>query len=420
MIVLSVALFGSLRAQDVFSTRVVDPNVHSLQVITDGDFRKLPVIDLDMQSSLEVSFDYLADEQPWLSYTVVHCDASWRQDDLSEMDYLDGFLPVHVTDVSPSFNTLTSYYHYSVSWPNEDIRLLLSGNYAIIFHLDNEPDSIVAIATFMVSEGLSHVSGEVSGNTDIDFQTVHQQLTLGLNWNTRSLPYLNPAEDLRLVVMQNNRPDTRRVISKPSRIDANSCYYEHNRDLIFEGGNHWRRFEYIDLRYPGLGIDHTRVHNQLYYAYVNTAKARPSSAYFYDQDQHGRYILKSLHVDDEAVEGEYFMAMFRLEAPASLNNRGVYLCGELTGYLADESSRMDYDALEGAYYKELLLKQGAYNYQFLVDTGRPADGGAMRLTGAFTEGNHFETPNEYSVFVYYRPFGARYDRLLNASIIQSR
>ena len=30
------------------------------------------------------------------------------------------------------------------------------------------------------------------------------------------------------------------------------------------------------------------------------------------------------------------------------------------------------------------------------------------------EGSHWQTDNEYTVWVYYRPFGARYDRLVGA------
>ena len=61
----------------------------------------------------------------------------------------------------------------------------------------------------------------------------------------------------------------------------------------------------------------------------------------------------------------------------------------------------------------MLLKQGAYNYQYVVVTdGGKADVGRL-------EGNFHETSNEYLVKVYHRPRGTRYDRLVGAAVIMS-
>ena len=34
-----------------------------------------------------------------------------------------------------------------------------------------------------------------------------------------------------------------------------------------------------------------------------------------------------------------------------------------------------------------------------------------------TEGSHWETRNEYTIYVYYKPFGARYERLVGVKRI---
>lgn len=409
--VLSMFLTGTLEAQS-FYTRSCDPMVKTVQTIVDGDFRRLPVIGLDDATKVSISFDYLASDQAWVDYTVVHCDAQWNRDDLSEMDYLDyRSLPQHVESIEPSFNTFLSYYHYSIELPNEEVSPTVSGNYAVLFHLQDEPDSILAVACFMVSEKQAFVSGEVSGSTDIDFQSVHQQLQMEIAWSDKSLPYLQPSEDLKVLVQQNRRRDNQRWIEHPSSILVNKALYEHDRQLIFEAGNHWRRFEFTDERYPGLGVDRVRYQSPIYCAYLNTDRARPTDSYRYDQDQHGRYKVHALHVDDMDTEAEYFMAQFTLDAPASLDAQGIYLVGDLTNQEIDESSRMVYDPEDRLYHKSLLFKEGAYNYQYLV----PVKHG---LTGAMTEGNHFETPNEYQVYVYYHPFGSRFDRLIGTAILK--
>ncbi len=415
-----MSLTEALGAQSVF-THALDPNLKTLQVIVDEDFQKLPVIDLEGNSSLVVSFDMLADEQVWLDYTLVHCDAHWVPDRLNEMDYLEySMLPQHVEDVEPSFNTFTNYYHYAVQFPNDEVQPKVSGNYAMIFHVQDEPDSVVAVATFSVCEQLVFVNGTVSANTDIDFNQLHQQLTLELSWGDRQLANMDAASELWVKVLQNHRRDQERWLERPSRLQTGRAFYEHDKKLIFEAGNHWRRFEFTDERYPGLHVDHVRYHAPIYYAYLNRDKARNLDNYRYDQDQHGKFKVHALHVEDVDVEAEYFMAMFTLDAPAGLDTRGVYLVGDMTHQVLDASTRMEYDRNEGLYYKEMLLKEGAYNYQYLVPVGtkKDADGNEQPvLSTSLIEGNHYETPNEYEIYVYYHPFGSRYDRLVSTATL---
>lgn len=412
LIVLSMSLFGMLEAQS-FYTRSVDSRVKTVQVIAGDDFRRLPIIDLEGNVPLTISFDFLSEEQPWIDYTIVHCDAKWEKDNLSEMDYLEySYLPMHVEEINSSFNTFLQYYHYEINFPTAEIRPLISGNYAVLFHYQDEPDSLVAIACFMVSEGKAFVQANAGGNTDIDYLAIHQQLNMEITWQESKLPNLNPASELNILVRQNGRCDNQRWLQRPSRMDRNKVWYEHQRDLIFEAGNHWRRFEFTDERYPGLGVDHVRHHDRIYHAYLNRDKSRSTDSYRYDQDQHGRYLIHALHVDDEKIEAEYFLACFTLDAPQRLDAKGIYLVGDFTHQIQDSSTRMEYDFETGLYHKEILLKEGAYNYQYLVPAA-----GEMQLTTAIIEGNHYETPNEYQIFVYYHPFGSRTDRLLGYGLV---
>lgn len=399
-------------------THPLADDVKTLRVITDGDFQRLPVIDNTNNSSLEISFDILSDEQLFLQYQVIHCDADWRQDDLSELDYIDGFQPSRVENVTPSFNTYVNYWHYSLSFPNAEVGLLISGNYAVIFHIEGDPDSVVAMACFSVSEQMAFVGGEVSGITDIDYRQEHQQLTLQCSWSPSRMPYLNPASDLRLVVTQNHRPDTRRVIASPSRMEAGKAYYEHNPSLIYEAGNTFRRFEFTDRHYAALGIEQVRFIDPYYEVQIPLQRSRQGGFYLYDRDQHGRYVLNALRVDDVNIEGEYFWANFELAgAMPPRNGASVYLSGDFTYGELLEPYQMQYDPAQEVFRGRVLLKQGHYNYQFLCgEEWTPADAQPSRTpTLGPCEGNYYESHNEYDVYVYYRAPGERYDRLLGVA-----
>lgn len=75
---------------------------------------------------------------------------------------------------------------------------------------------------------------------------------------------------------------------------------------------------------------------------------------------------------------------------------------------------MTYNRATGLYEKTLLLKQGAYNYQFLtIDT----DGKSHTASTSTIEGDYYQTRNEYLIKVYTRHRGERYDRLIGVTTV---
>ena len=72
---------------------------------------------------------------------------------------------------------------------------------------------------------------------------------------------------------------------------------------------------------------------------------------------------------------------------------------------------MVYDASSGLYTADILLKQGAYNYQYLW----LPDGVSVGST-SLIEGDKYQTVNEYLVKLYQRRPGDRYDRFIGFGI----
>jgi hypothetical protein len=90
--------------------------------------------------------------------------------------------------------------------------------------------------------------------------------------------------------------------------------------------------------------------------------------------------------------------------------------GELSGNQISDSSLMEFDERKGVYYKRLTLKQGFYSYSYLTkDEVNKNDFANAELT----EGNYWETENNYTILVYYRPFGGRHDELVGLRQVSS-
>ena len=90
----------------------------------------------------------------------------------------------------------------------------------------------------------------------------------------------------------------------------------------------------------------------------------------------------------------------------------VYLQGEAFDYLPLQDRQMYFNPDTREYEASVLLKQGNYNYQYLYKGANDSVGATLPI-----EGDFHQTENEYSIFVYYRPMGARFDRLVGVSTI---
>jgi hypothetical protein len=294
------------------------------------------------------------------------------------------------------------YNHYRFRLPNRDHRLLLSGNYKVDIYEEMDTEDPVATVCFSIIEPVVGIDMKVSSNTDIDTYMNHQQVEFSINYQT--LTTSNPETELIPVVMQNRRWDTRVSSLKPTFMRPNQLVYNHNRALIFPAGNEYRRFEILDKYVPTMRIDKMRYDEPYYHAYV--FEDMPYRFYQIDQDQNGRFLIRNGNNNANDTESDYFYTHFVLRTP-QLAGGDVYLFGDLTYNMFWDDSRMEYNMIDHQYEITVPLKQGSYNYRYLF----VPDGTAIGQTKPL-EGDFYQTENEYCVYVYHRPFGGRYDKLV--------
>ena len=160
-------------------------------------------------------------------------------------------------------------------------------------------------------------------------------------------------------------------------------------------------------------VESISFHNPYYHVELMTDYRRDQLSYQYDQDQDGRFFIRCSNCNDPDSEADYYIVHFTL-AMDLIPDGNVYLNGELYNNVLDEKSKMGYNPETHQYEKSVLLKQGSYNYQYLF----VPNGQTVGQTGPI-EGNFFQTENEYSIYVYYCPMGARYDRLIGVTSIRN-
>ncbi|WP_291528294.1 DUF5103 domain-containing protein [Bacteroides sp. UBA939] len=386
-------------------TEVFTPHIRTVQVIANHDYTVPAIIQTERDESLEISFDHLTHEYHRYQYILTHCNTDWTPSDLSETEYLDGFNDNPVEDYEISVNTTLPYTHYRLTLPNDQVRLKLSGNYRLTVYDDAEGSNKPAFSTcFRILEKKVNVSAQVSSDTEIDRNKTHQQVSFGIQY--KGYPIRNPQNEIKVYVLQNGRTDNQVTNLYPSYIGPDQLRYEHNRALIFAAGNEYRRFEMVSTRYASQGVEGIRYHAPYYHVSLYPNEPRLLN-YSYDQDQNGRFVIRYNEAVDNNTEADYFFVHFSLLWENPLESGDFYLQGAFTHDNFNAGSRLEYNAETHAYESTQLLKQGAYNYQYLYVAP-----GSTKGSTAQAEGNFYETENEYLILVYQRAFGERYDRLI--------
>lgn len=400
-----------LKAQEVYRTQVFNNKIHTLQVKVADEQLSSPYIHLNGDQQIEINFDLLDPDHHRFTYSIVHCDANWQPSALIPFEYMDGFQGLPIEDFANGMGTTVDYTNYRLFLPNEEVRFKVSGNYAVRIFDEDNPQNEVLTACFYVFENAVQLAAEVTGNTLIDTNLAHQQLNFNINTSRFPIPY--PQTDLKVYVYQNNRRDNAVSALMPSGISNNRVDYVNLKELIFEAGNEFRRFEFLSPTYNGLRVEDISFHHPYYHVTIMADEARANYVYQYDQDQNGHYLVNCRNCTEPDTQADYYMVHFALNYPVQFDG-SIYLSGDLTNNLPNERSRMLYNPQTGFYEKNIFLKQGHYNYQYLFQQK-----GESKATVLPIEGSYYPTENEYRIHVYYRPMGERYDRLIGMGKVKS-
>ncbi|MDD2798538.1 MAG: DUF5103 domain-containing protein [Bacteroidales bacterium] len=409
---LYILLFQLILPAVVAQSKAADDLVRTLTVRVKENWQVPPVIELNGDQSIEIKFDYLDLNVHYFYYKITHCDASWKPTDISESEFLNGFNNQPIEIHKTSFNTYENYTNYQFTIPNDNLKVRLSGNYQVTIYDNDNPETVIATARFSVYERLVNVGATINTITDIDYNRGHQQLDLQID--TRNYTIRTPQMEMKVVVNQNSRTDNQALLTIPTITQGSNLLFTHVRDLIFEAGNEFRRFEMVSYRYNGLNVEQIKHINPYFHAFLYRDKIKTFSTYVYDQDQDGRCFIRNSEAQDFDNESDYFVTHFSLASDAPIGNGKLYILGEFNGFKIDPAWEMEYDIDQRAYTKKISLKQGAYNYQYIF-----VPDGQQKGTTALTDGNFYETENEYTVRVFHRPIGGRYDRLVGYGLFKS-
>ncbi len=396
---------GLLKAQSEVPIHQKDGAVicNVLNEVGESQSSRFPVLRLNSTEQLRISFDLLDQEDEVLCYRLVHCNKDWKRSQLQAIEYIDGFAEYNLESAAYSNSTLKSYLHYQLLLPNDITKIKHSGNYRVeIFNPDEE--KLILSVPFAVYEEEGNVEAELLSQTYQDARGEKQQVNVAVKLFEQDLQ--QASRETKVVVLQNGRWDNAVVLDRVSSLLNNKLEYKDFSGAVFEGGNEYHKLEHLYDKGVGIGIFKQDLWANIYRLTLYPQKNRSREAYVFDKDQNGRCFIRSMETDEPDTEADYHWLDFSFISP-KLSGGDVLIEGEAFNYLPLSQRKMNYNEERGAYELRLLIKEGYQEYQFLF-----LPYGAKTLSSAETEGNHYQTTNDYQVLIYRRKAGDRADRLI--------
>lgn len=387
----------------VFSQAIeqIEPSyIRTVQFQGITEFSQLPIIRLG--DRLTLSFDALNGLEEDFYYTITHHDFDWNESTLSKSEYLDGFDDVRISHYENSLNTLEIFSHYTLVIPNREIRgFKKSGNY--LLNVFNNEGTLIFTRRFMVAENLASVGVSIKRSRDL--KVIDEKQVVQFSVNSPNLLLINPKQTVKTLVIQNSDIKTGITDLVPQYTMGNELIYKYDKEASFGGGNEFLAFDNKDVRSASNGIRSIGL-SDVYDNYLYTDIGRFDRPYTYNPDINGNFVVRKLDARNNNLEAEYVRMHFNLQYYKDIGDKEIHVYGNFNNWTINEDTYMEYDPQSDSYRNSRLFKQGYYNYTYaVVDRDGSIDRGAIG-------GDFWQTENDYTVLVYYRELGGRYDRII--------
>lgn len=390
---------------------VLDEQIKTIQLYREGWINSYPIMIYGNDVPLVLEFDELADRESRFSYHVYHCDADWRQSELVEQEYLEGYFENQIDDVQGSFNTYIKYFHYRLTLPNENIRFKKSGNYLICVFRDHNPQETVFSRRFMISEAAVNIHALAKRPLLNEYRDNSHEIDITIDHPHFRID--DPYRETTLSIYQNGIWNYEIQNLKPLFVNPDQLVYDYQEENIFMAGNEFRMFNTRNTQFRESQIANIEYLEHFHFE-LKPDDISPAHLYFDRDDLNGKFYIEAANISDPATEADYTFVHFTLKMPLPLPDGEVYIAGASTNWQFTEMNRMKFEQEVSAYRGSLLLKQGNHNYRYIF---LPNNTGKFDVSEI--EGSHYETRNEYLILFYYRGPGDRFDRLAGHQVILS-
>lgn len=411
---LLTAFFVQAQNKDV--EQILDSKIKTVQLFKQNNQYSLPIIGLNSSDLLELHFDDLDGFVKNYYYSFQLCNENWDETDLSQFDYIKGFTQNRITQYRVSSIAQTKYIHYQVVLPERNSIPTKSGNYLLKVFLNGDANQLVFSKKFFVVEQKATIGAQILQPFDTQLFRTHQKVQFSVNMS--QLNCSNPQQQIKVNVLQNNRWDllVRNIV--PVFIRNNVLEYNGEQDCLFPAGKEYRWADLRSFRFESDRIANINKSVQPNEIYLKPDGERTKVNTTFLKDLNGWYFIASTENVNPYWQTDYANVHFYYvpEDNKPYIYKDVYITGAFTNGVLNDSTKMTFNESIGAYEITKQLKQGYYSYTYLTKDTK----GKRMADNDLTDGNFWETENDYTIFVYYRSFSGRHDELVGITNLNTR
>ncbi|MBX2871344.1 MAG: DUF5103 domain-containing protein [Saprospiraceae bacterium] len=400
-----------------FIDHVYVENIKSIKLNLANLPLSMPVINLNSRVPLMLSFDDLDGEVKNYIYTVQHCDINWEPSNLTDTEYLDGYMDDDIDQYSFSFKTNQAFVHYEVLLPNDDFRWTKSGNYLLKVYEDEDEQRLVLTRRFVVVDPKVSVSAKVVVPAMVSKSKTHQEIDFAVDYE--KFPMRSPQQELKAAVLQNGRWDNAYTDLSPNFTRLGAVVFDYQNKIVFPAGKEFRFADLRSFRFGTPSIAIVEEVNGTYEVALNVEEKRSNIHYVSWEDFGGSFVIETRDQRNNELSADYGNIFFSLAVTAPLYDEEIYIFGGLTDWQLKEEFKMIYNPAVNAYVGKNYLKQGVYDFMYVTVPRDPKLRKKAMPDLEEIEGNWFETDNNYTILIYYKPFGERYYQVISSRSFSS-
>jgi len=392
----------SLKGQFTINQRVAPPaDIQSLNLHPKGRRKAPPIIKLNGSDPLTLEFDYLGDKARQFKLTVSHREKDWSKSPIPQNAYLSGFFETYFNGGQMSFAQNPGYFHYSYSFPNDQIDITKSGNYLLSVY-DNVTGKLVFRIPFFVYEDAGKIK-------------THIQHLYAQNKNGRPLaqPFSiyqypkfvqQPQFNLSFKYVQNRFWGRARSSKYTDTSTPGEVHFHLGRNKAFIANY---EFTLLDLR--SFQPNGQNIIN------LQPGKTPPVVTLRRNIQQFSKKIThypgSELGFPRNELHAEYGNIHFSLVTRKTISPTSkIYIVGDFNDWSIKPECRMHYDSTNQIWHGKALVKQGIYAYKYVLLKNNTIDD--LALDRSFTNSRQ-----EYFTFVYFKDPNRNFDRLLQVKRI---
>ena len=337
---------------------------------------------------MNVNFDELSAKLYNFYYIVEHYDYNWELSNIFKNEYITGFDDIRISKYKNSFNTLQKFTNYSFNIPNRNFKIRSSGNYKLIVK-DNR-NNIVFERKFVFINNYKLGNIEISRTKEINLINEFQNLKISFSC-TNCVYDIN--SEYKLVVLKNKNFNDLKIFEKPTLKTSNKLIFD---NILFNAGDEYHGFDTKNILSTSNEIK--RVENGTLYSTVLYDDVQKNK-YTYNPDRNGIFKINNNGININ-TESDYSKVKFSFISSEDIIG-DLYIVGGFNNYELNEEFKL-LETSKNTYTTELLLKQGFYNYKYVVKNNRFIN----------DTSNFWQTENEYTAFLFEKKPSDRFYKII--------